>query len=206
MDWWTDLAPLVKTFYSIATFFTILFLWQFIMAMLGMTAENDVDADADGDFDADADGHDADVDDATVAFKLLSLRSIIAFGMLFGWAAGMYLQNGAAMLNAILLGMGWGVAGMLIVAGGFYAMKKLTETGTATLASAVGNQGVVTLNIPADGVGKVRIMVGNQLQHVTARSASGESIDAGTAIIATRVAGHDTLIVNTTPHDQGAQS
>jgi len=195
--WWASLSSLNQTFYALAVFFSALFAWQLVSSFsaLGETEAgiDDVDASVD-DVDApdavegdagvdDLDGDDFDQDSESVAtFRLLSIRSILAFGTLFSWAGALYLQRslfpGLALLRALL----WGLAGMVTVALFFWLLPRLTEEGTANLDTAVGQVGTVYLDIPEDGAGQVKVLVSGTVSFVRARSRDGRYLPAGTGV------------------------
>ncbi|MHB1296071.1 MAG: NfeD family protein [Anaerolineae bacterium] len=132
----------------------------------------------------DAATHDADHahNDGLSTFRLLSIRSILAFGTLFSWAGALYLRNtlfpGLAVLRATL----WGLAGMVTVALFFWILPRLTEEGTANLDTAIGELGQVYLTIPEDGTGQVRVLVSGVMSFVRARSRNGVELPAGTSV------------------------
>ena len=128
-------------------------------------------------------------------FRMLSIRSLLAFGMLSSWAGALYLQRGASSWLAILYAVLWGSAGMLVVGLFFWLLPRLSEEGTAQLGTAVGRTGQVYMDIPKDGVGQVRILVGNTIKFVKARSVSGEDLPAGTAVRAVKTLDSVTLEV-----------
>lgn len=223
VEWFADLDTASKVFLSIATVFSVFFVWQFIMTILGMTggggdmeagadvgevsadfdAEGfsaeigedvavDVGGDVGGDFDADA--GDLDVESA-MSFKLLSFRSVIAFGMLFGWAGVLYRHEGRPVDVAILYSLAWAAAGGLLVSTLLYFMKRMQETGTRRLATCVGRPSTVYMDIPARGTGKIRTVVSGAVSFVPARSADGKRIPAGTPVEVTRQLDHATVEV-----------
>ena len=227
--WWDGLSTEAKVFFSIAFVFSVLFLWQFIMTLVGLAgggAEAEVGAgDADvhvgaevGEADAgavDADvgdvhvgaevGGDADLADAdglevseaetTVSFKLLSLRSIITGGMLFGWAGGLYLQEGEPLGTAMLLAIAWAAAGALVVAALMYGMRRMQETGNRRLVTCVGQPGSVYMDIPKSGTGQVRTVVSGAVAFVSARTADGKALKAGTPVRVRRLLDPSTVEV-----------
>jgi membrane protein implicated in regulation of membrane protease activity len=121
------------------------------------------------------------------AFKLISLRSIIAFATLFTWAGSLYLNNGLAVSSAVSLALLWGIVAMAIAALIPYSMRKLTETGNIKLASCVGTPGSVYMDIPEGGQGEIRVTCSGVLTHVKARARGGMPIKAGTQIRVVRM-------------------
>ena len=146
-------------------------------------------------------GHGADVHahaegaETVAAFKLLSLRSLIAFGMLFGWAGALYQMEGRGLTFAIGLAVVWAFLGMLVVSLLFYGVMRLTETGTRRLATAVGQAGTVYIDIPADGTGQVRTVVSGMVSFVKARTLDGKPLAAGTPVRITGLVDSNTVEV-----------
>ena len=203
-EWWNGLNSLTQGFYAVAAFFSLIFLWQFFASMIGLSGgemdvevEADVDIDVGGGLDLDAieAGSLEEAGETMAAFKVLSLRAIIAFCMLFGWAGGMYMERGVPTSYAILYATGWGLAGWLVVSLMMYGMRKLTESGTQKLNTCVGTRGSVYMDISAGGAGEVRVLVSGVISTVKARSAGGGEMKAGTPIRVLRMLGPVTVEV-----------
>ncbi|MDH3345797.1 MAG: hypothetical protein OEL75_01290 [Kiritimatiellaceae bacterium] len=192
-EWWASLAGSTQFFYGMAAFFSVFFLWQIIGAFLGISGDDmDVGGDAgDVGFDGDV-ADDIDMDDvveSAQAFKILSLRSIITFFTLFSWGSALYTADGMVMNKAMGISAIWGVVGMIAIAGIFFGMAKLAETGTKDVASCKGKVGVVYLDIPESGYGEVKIEVSGAVEHIKAQSLNGEALSAGTQVRVMRVVG-----------------
>ncbi len=215
LEWWATLTGANQIFFAIAFFFSALFVWQFIATILGLaSAETDVEvaaADADlGEVDGAADAGDADFDageagdaDASISFKLLSFRSVIAFGMMFGWAGALYLYNGHELGSTLLYSMGWAFAGGLLVAVMLYLMRRMQESGTPRLATCVGQPGTVYMDIPAGGAGKVRTVVSGAVSFVAARGADGAGLKSGTPVRIRRMLDSSTVEVEAASNRKG---
>jgi len=218
---WSGLTPANKILFCTAFFFSALFIWQFIMTMIGLAgsgADVEVDADVGGDVDVDADVGDVDAGgdfeaeagdagdadaeaaegETALSFKLLSFRSVVAGGTLFGWAGALYLYNGIPLGTALVYALAWACAGALIVAILMYLMRRLQETGTSRLATCVGQPATVYMDIPASGAGKVRTLVSGAVRFVPARSAGGKALKAGTPVRVTRLVNPSTVEVEKT--------
>lgn len=222
-EWWVHLTAVNQGFYIAAAFFSVFLVWQLIAALIGLAGADEADADAAGAHDAVdahdiAGAHDADADLAAThvddvadhelehggaadaaesmsAFKLLSVRSVLAFCTLFAWAGALYLQNGKDLTWSIFFAIIWGAVAMVIVALIFHAMRKMTETGTMRLTSCIGTSGVVMLDIPAGGTGEARVTVSGTVQRLKARGVEGAAIPGGTPVIVQRLLGPDVLEV-----------
>jgi len=213
---WSGLSPANKVFFCIAFFFSALFIWQFIMTMIGLAGSGaDAELDAGGDADADAAdieahggdvdhdvGHAEDVDahETAVSFKLLSFRSVVAGGTLFGWAGALYMYNDVPLGAALVYALAWAFGGAFVVAILMYLMRRLQETGTPQLASCVGEPATVYMDIPESGAGKVRTMVSGAVSYVSARGAAGKALKAGTPVRVKRLL--DTSTVEVEPSDE----
>ena len=181
------MATVTQVFYIAASFFSIIFLWQFVASLIGLSGgDMDVDGAVDADFDLDVDGVDADcvthAIDNIDAFNLFSIRAILAFCTLFFWAGAMYVDQGMNTPAAMAYAFGWGMAGWLVVTLLVNWMRKLAETGNPQIASCVGTRGAVYMDIPADGIGKVRVTITGAISMIGARSEGSVAIQAGTPI------------------------
>jgi len=213
LAWWDGLSVLAQAFAVAAVFFSTLFVWQLVASFAALDGDTDVQAghagdiaasgsagvhvgDVPHDYGAGAPDHDLVHDAAGLhTFRLLSIRSVLAFGTLFSWAGVLYLQQDAAPWWALLRALFWGLAGALVVAFFFWLLPRLSEEGTARLESAVGRTGTVYLDIPKDGVGQVRVLVGNTIKFVKARSREAQPLPAGTPVRVVRMLDSVTLEV-----------
>lgn len=180
--WWAELTLINQIFYGCAVFFTLFFLWQFITTLIGLGDSADGLAD---DFNANDAGPDVDnspYDHGAATFQLLSMRSVIAFGMLFGWAGALYLDLGLSIEESVLRGLIWGSAGMALVAYFFYKVQQLSESHNRNLSSCIGNEGEVYMDIPEDGAGQIRVMESGAVNYISARSKDGQSIQHSTPV------------------------
>jgi len=219
MEWWNDLLPLNQVFYGAAAFFSLIFLWQFVASLIGLAGgEVDIEhADAHGDVDMDLDhgGVDAmeshsamDVVESVHAFRILSVRAILAFLTLFSWAAAMYLDAGKSLASTLILALAWGLAAWVFVAVLIHWLRKLAETGTQQLSTCVGRRGSVYLDIPADGQGQVRVNVSGVVTMVKARGADGEAIKAGKPVRVVRMLDSSSVevqVVDSKAQDNGKE-
>jgi uncharacterized membrane protein YjfL (UPF0719 family) len=200
-------------YWGVAAFFSALFLWQLLSTLLGgiggtehiEAGGTDVHADL-GAAGHDVAGHDVGGHDAAghepgtavesvATFKLLSVRSVTAFGLLFGWAGVLYLRSGIGQNPTLLYSVLWGVVGMLIVSAIFYFLMRMTETGTRRLATALGQPATVYMDIPAGGAGQIRVMISGAVSFVSARAAGGEALKAGAPVVVKRLIGPNTVEV-----------
>ena len=189
LAWWDGLVSLNQGFYVLAVFFSTVFVWQFISSLSAIGAETEA---GDGDVEAGGDGPDVQAGDGAddlledssglATFRLLSVRSILAFGTLFSWAGALYLQQDIGTAGALIRALLWGLSGMVVVGLFFWVLPRLSEEATSDLDTASGRSGPVYMNIPADGVGQVKVIVSGRLRFVRARSRNGRPLQAGTMV------------------------
>jgi hypothetical protein len=183
--WWEGLSALNKVFAVCALAFSVTFIVQMIMMVLGLDAHGH---DIGGSDIHAADMHDvshasdADHGAAGVTLTFLSVRSVIAFGTLFTWAGTLYLATGTSLILAIIYSVLWGLAGLFGVSFLLYWLLGMQEVGNVPLWKAIGEEGIVYMDIPEGGTGKVRILCGGTICFVNARSRSNKPLLAGTPV------------------------
>jgi hypothetical protein len=112
-----------------------------------------------GDLGVDAD-FDLDHGDPTETFKVLSIQSIAAFLMGFGWGAIAGLRAFEwTWLNSLFLGLACGVAMMWILGLLLKGVHDLQASGNIQVEHAIGAEGTVYASIPASGEGRGQVQV-----------------------------------------------
>ncbi len=187
--WWNGLSQLNRVLYGIAVLVSVPFLWQLVASLVGLGGDGDLDG---GDADDTASG---DAEATVFAFKLLSMRAMLTFFTLFFWAAALYLEQGLSVPRTLGTAAVWGVFGMVLVGLLLHLLPKLAHSGTRDLESALGSEATVYVDIPADGIGEVRVLVGGSVGYVKARAADGRALKAGTPVTVSRRVGQTVLIV-----------
>ena len=135
---------------------------------------------------------------AAAGLHLFTLRGVVAFLTLFGWGSLWLCQLGVLPLIALFLGVWMGLAGMVAIAVVVRQAVKLQYDGTLDIRNAVGQAGSVYLTIPAAraGLGKVNVLVQEQLREFDALTDSSTPLPTGTDIVVTGLAGRDKLVVS----------
>ncbi|MFG0330687.1 MAG: hypothetical protein ACF8PN_12420 [Phycisphaerales bacterium] len=156
----------------------------FVMKMALMLAAGDlfgaedingvVDLDFDTDLDGAMDGVDGDTADAsTAAFNMLSLQSIAAFVMGFGWIGlGALRGQDFSVALSVVLGVLGGVAMVYLLGRLLQQVYRLQANGVVSIESAVGLTGAVDVTVPERGAGRgmVRVVIDNRQRHYDAIS------------------------------------
>lgn len=190
-DWWHRLTFAEQIFWTIAIIFSVLFLLQMAMSIIGMEMDSDVDFQ--GDFDSGDTGGHFDVDPG---FTLFSIRGIIAFFTFFGWVGVISLYQGLEVKTAVIVAFIAGLIALVFVAFVLYQLAKLAEEGTVHIDEALGKYGTVYIPIPAErsGVGMVHIEMGGKTMELRAVT-DGKTLPTGTLIYVFKVLNDNILLV-----------
>ncbi len=199
-DWWGSLSSAEQVFWGISIVFSVLFIIQFVISLIGLDFDHDTDIDvhADVDVHGDIDVHATSDTDYSLDpdFTLLSVRSIIAFFTFFGWTGVMILGKGGGIWQATGFACLAGFAAMFVVGYMVYQFSKLSQSGTVNMKDAVYKNGEVYLTIPAykNGVGKVHIKIQGSLRELDAIT-EGETLQTGSQVKIIKVLDDNLLLV-----------
>ena len=194
--WWEGISTLNKLFVCSAVVFTMLFVWQLVMTIWGFDSHGEIHAgDADIHSALNSPIHYEVHDSAAEAFTVVSTRSILAFGTLFSWSGFLYLLDGTPILLTLIYSLFWGALAMFGVSSILHLLLRMQEHGNASAWWALGEQGTVYINIPPDGLGKVRLMLRGAMSMVNARSQNGMPIAEGSRVKVVNVLNQNTVEV-----------
>jgi hypothetical protein len=181
-EWWSTLGRALQIFYGIAITTSVLMLFQLVLMLIGM--------DSDSDFDVD------DLDDHGTG-GILSLRTVTAFFVGFGWSGVAAIDAGWSLLPTIVVATAVGSAfmgGVFLLMRTLYSMR---YTGTLDYHNAIGNVGNVYLRIPAAmaGPGQVEVLVQGRLRVVQAFTRAGRQLGNNERVRVTDLMDETTLLV-----------
>ncbi len=212
--WWNSLSLVAQIFALIAVPTTLVLVIQTVLMLIGIGGEaahgdapdaellTDAGTDADVDVHLDdgvfADGAQADTDPTGIdTLKLLSVRGIIAFLVVFGWV-GYGMENaGAALFITLPVAVICGFVMMALLALLVRLIMKLRNSGNIDNRNAVGVSGKVYLTVPAarGGEGKVNIMLQGSFVERDAVTDDPEDIPTGSQVVVMGTSGQTTLVV-----------
>ncbi len=183
--WWEGLSGAGQAFWGISIVFSVLFVIQFVLSLIGVDFDLDMDGDVDTDFGMDAD------------FSLFSIRSIIAFFTFFGWTGVLVLDAGFSVWVAIISASLSGFLAMAIVGYMMYKFTKFDESGTFNPNSAINHIGEVYLFIPAAkaGYGKIHLKMKGSLKEMDAVTDEALEIPTGAKVKIVEVLDDNLLLV-----------
>jgi membrane protein implicated in regulation of membrane protease activity len=162
-------------YYYIAMFATILFVIKLVLfATVGGDAE--VAADFNSEIDTDC------------SFNFISIQSVIAFFMGFGWMGYAALKQ-FDLSQLITFGLAFvvGVVFMFVTAYLMFLVKKLEKKVKKDKTTAVGQVGKAYTKFLPQSTGQVEVEINGQLSVVEAKNDSDEEINAFELVKVTKV-------------------
>ncbi len=213
--WWNSLGLISQIFYCIAVPSTLVMLIQTIMLLVGMGQDADFSADGDvsdisdadiGDVpDADSiDGvfGDNDISETPDSFgldglRILTVRGIIAFLVVFGWVGIVLTSANVPTLITVPVAAICGFFMMVFLAFLMKLVLKLRSDGNIDIRNAIGTAGKVYLTIPPKRTaeGKVQLMLQGSFVEQNAVTDDESPIPTGSEVVVVGVSGATTLIV-----------
>lgn len=181
LRWWQGLETVEQWFWAFALISNVFFILYVVLQFFG--------------------GHDSDMPDGyhgdpDAGFTLLSVRSLLSFGMFMGYTGVVATRLGAGLIAALVAGAASGVLAAWLAWRLLRQLLRLQSSGTLDMQQAIGQTGEVHLRIPArqNGSGKVMVQVQGALREMDAVSESDE-IPTGTPILVVALTEQDELIV-----------
>lgn len=187
-EWWDALTLWQQLFWGIAVFFSLLFLLQYIGALLGVALDTDSEVHADSDAAVDP------------GFTWLSLRSVVAFFTFFGWSGVVLLSRGTPLWWTVVVSFFCGMLAMAVVVYLLYVFARQTQEGNYRLSDALYQTGEVYLPVPParSGTGKIHIRIGQALRELNVRT-DGPALPTGSRARVLEVLPDQTLLVEASP-------
>lgn len=180
MDWWGRLEGFELILWCIALFFSLLFLVQTLFSFAFGGDHSDIDT-------VDDDGH-----------SFFTIRNLIAFFTMFGWAGLASFKGGLPSAAVILIAL---VAGLSMVGLLYLLMRqsaRLRHNGTFQIANSINKIGETYLRIPAarGGLGKIQVQVQGRLTELDAMTDEPVDIPTGKPIRVVQVLNPHVVIVS----------
>lgn len=176
---------------------TLFFGIRIVLALIGL------------DFDDGGDGADAGFGDtgdpsveegidhaeSTSVFKFLSIQTITAFAMGFGWGGMLGLRTfGFGLPESVGVGTLLGVVFAWFVVWCFSMIYGLESSGNISIRDALNTEGTVASTIEPGRTGRVRVTIGDRQRAFTAIT-DGDALASGTRVRVTRINSNQTVTV-----------
>jgi hypothetical protein len=182
-DWWNSLLIEKQIFYAIGLFSLAVLLLQILLTLVGV-----------GHHDADFSGH----GDHDSGMGLLTVRTVTAFFVGFGWAGVIMLNRGYSMMGAIGAGAATGVVFLLTTAFLIRNLLRLQSSGgNIDYNGAIGLVGTVYISIPGAeaGGGQVELNIQGRLMMADAYTRTASTLRPNSKVKVVGLIGGSTLLV-----------
>ena len=182
-DWFmTD--PLRSTLLCVAVPATVIMILQTVMIFIGMAGHSDVDMPDDNGIDGVFGNDSPDAPDVHLGdsgLRIFTVRGMVAFFAVGGWAGLSALSLSGSTAAAIITAFIAGTLALLLVAWFFKWAASLNENGTLQMESAVGKVGEVYITVPPEmsGTGKVNVIIQGRMTEAEAMTDSDRPLKYG---------------------------
>ncbi len=174
---------------------TLFFAIRIVMTLIGLDFD-DGGGDAGGMDVGDA-GLEEGIDHAesTSVFKFLSIQTITAFAMGFGWGGLLGIRTlNLGIPESVGIGVLLGIAFAWFVVWCFKLIYSLESSGNISIRDAMHSEGTVSSTIEPGRTGRVRLTIGDR-QRAFAAITEGESLSTGTRVRVTKINNNQTVTV-----------
>jgi hypothetical protein len=181
--WWSSLLIEKQIFYAIGLFSLAVLLLQILLTLLGV-----------GHHDADFSGH--GVHDSGIGF--LTVRTVTAFFVGFGWTGVIMLNRGYSVVAAIVAGTATGAVFLLTTAFLIHNLLRLQSSGgNVDYNNAIGSVGTVYTTIPAAeaGGGQLELTIQGRLMMAEAYTKATWNLKPNSKAKVIALIGRTTLLV-----------
>ncbi len=186
LESYSQLPPMLRTFWTVAVAASVVFLIQMILTFVGI-----------GDTDSDMDVVDGDTMDTGGAVQLFTVRNVVNFLLGLGWGGVCFsgtIENPFLLLVVALL------CGCLFVAIFLFMLRqllKLQTKGNFRIQECVGMTCQVYLRIPAErqAAGKVQLSFHGSILEIDALT-DGPLLPSGSRVKVEEVVDSHTLLVS----------
>lgn len=183
--YYQGLTLIQKVFFVCAIAGGTVFVIRTIMLLIGLGTDTDV-----------GEAVHSGMADTDVSFHFLTIHGITAFFLIFGVTGMVVLKSRDSEWLAVGAGIAAGLLVMFMIAKIFSSMRRLQTEGNIRMENAIGQEGVVYLNIPPGGIGKVQVSIQGSLKIFDARTgAAKELIRTGDRVKVVEVTPENMLIV-----------
>lgn len=183
--WWHSIAFTEKILWIIALLFSGLFILQTILTLSGVG--DDITEETD----------DYSGNDEGVSYQYFTIKNMIAFFTMFGWAGLAAYHGGVPVWGLVLVATTAGALMVLMMAVLLNNISRLRHSGTLNIQNALHQSGETYLIIPPSrsGLGKVHIRVQGSLHELQAMTDDPEHIPTGKPVKVTGVINDSILLV-----------
>ncbi len=205
LEWWSSMGLLGQILACMAIPATIVLVVQTVMVLItGFDggAEMETNLDIDTDIGSGSEVITGDEIDDIVAFdqaglQIFSIRGVVTFFAIFGWAGMWLLSIDINQALALIISFALGTAAMIGTAYAMRFLMRLQAKGNQNINDALGVSGTVYINIPKQrgGHGKVTALVSGRYSEFDAVTDDEEAILTGNSVTVLSICSPNILVV-----------
>jgi membrane protein implicated in regulation of membrane protease activity len=198
--WWNSLGLAGQIMAVAAIPMTVVMFLQLILMLFGYGTGSDADTDSDGDCgDAAPDNtsYEAGSNNSSGFSKIFTVRGIVAFFALGGWAGLAALSAGIPLIWSIQISLLSGVAALMLASIVIRLALRMQDSGNLNLKHALAQTAEVYITIPPlrEKTGKVMVLMQERLVELEAVTDSDTAIKPNTKVEVVGIADNERLIV-----------
>ena len=196
IDWWVSLGLMGQIFALAAIPMTIVMILQAVLMLIGVGSMGAVETDGggSGDFELGPDGSNDAVIDANATglqgvhhdpVRFFTVRGIVAFFALGGWAGLAVLALGWPAVFAVPVSLLTGVAAMSLASAVIRLLLRMQQSGNLDYRNAINLDADVYVAVPParSGFGKVTMIFQERFVEVDAVTDSETALKVGTKVL-----------------------
>jgi len=196
--WWNNLGLIGQIMASAAIPMTVIMLLQLVLMIIGIGFGSDTDSDVDDSTEANYDAAEASNCGNASIFRIFTIRGIVAFFALGGWAGLAALAAGLHPFWAIQISLFAGVCALLLAAIVIRLALKMQTSGNIILKNAISKEADVYIRIPSkrSDKGKVTMLLQERFVELDAVTDSDVDLMPNSKVQIVAVVDGDCLIVS----------
>jgi len=199
--WWTNLGLIGQIMACAAIPMTVIMLLQLVLMIIGVGFGSEADGDLDDggmESNAETTPPDSKTGSNTNTFKIFTIRGIVAFFALGGWAGLAALAAGLHPFWAIQISLFAGVCALLLAAIIIRLALRMQTSGNINLNNAISQSAVVYIRIPSErsDKGKVTMLLQERFVELEAVTDSKADIMPESNVKVVAITDDDCLVVS----------
>jgi len=204
--WWNGLGLIGQIMAMSAIPMTVVMLLQLILMIIGVGFGNESDGDVDDcevDSNTETTPHEASSSGNTSIMRIFTIRGIVAFFALGGWAGLAALSAGLHPFWAIQISLFVGVCALLLAAIVIKLALRMQTSGNISLNNAISQTADVYIRIPHSRTdkGKVTMLLQERFIELDAVTDHNADIAPESKVEVVAITGNDCLVVKPVPED-----
>jgi len=198
--WWQGLSLAGQVMACAAIPMTVVMLLQLVLMIIGVgfggDADNDFDSEGSVDVSKDHPANEAG-SNSSGFWRIFTIRGIVAFFALGGWAGLAALTAGIPLLWAIQIALLSGVAALLLASFAIQLALRMQDSGNLDLRNALTQVAEVYITIPPSrsNTGKVTMLLQERFVELDAITDSDNEIRPNTKVEVVALADKGCLVV-----------